>query len=105
MPVPDKYTPEMYEYVIGQLVKEVKNMYEYLKSINSHEMSIYNKEIIALDYMVTMIQLLTILKLENMELFHGKSKIQSIVDGECIREVTAEHLRLIGNKLSSLEIL
>ena len=41
----------------------------------------------------------------SLEDFHNKSKIQTIVDGEVITEVSEEHVRLIGNKLKILKII
>ena len=55
--------------------------------------------------MVTTLQLLTILKHGDMAEFHMKSKIQAIVDGESISEVTIEHVHLIGKKLQMLGVL
>lgn len=55
--------------------------------------------------MTTMTQLIEILKQKDIEVFHTKSKIQAIVDGESISEVSAEHVRLIANKLRALKII
>lgn len=58
-----------------------------------------------LDYLTTLVQLMQILKEANLESFHSKSKIQAIVDGEVISEVSSEHIRMIGNKLQALGII
>ena len=58
--LPELYTPEMYSNLISGLVREIKSMYRSISE--SREPSYLVKEIIVLDYMVTTIQLLTILK-------------------------------------------
>ena len=55
--------------------------------------------------MITLSQLLEIMSSQNLNEFHTKSKIQAIVDGEPLEEVTAEHVKMIKNKLKALRIL
>lgn len=55
--------------------------------------------------MITLSQLLEIMAQQNINDFHTKSKIQAIVDGEPLEEVSMEHVKLIKNKLKALKIL
>ena len=55
--------------------------------------------------MTTLSQLLEIMMQQNIGEFSNKSKIQAIVDGEPLEEVTIDHIRMIKNKLKTLRIL
>ena len=77
-----KYSGENYSNLVSGVVREIKNLYQGVSQ--SREPSFLVKEIIVLDYLVTTVQLLTILKSGDLAEFHFKSKIQAIVDGESI---------------------
>ena len=80
--MPEAFSADAYASVVNNLVKEIRAMYKFIAE--SREPSFLVKEIIVLDYMVTMIQLMGILKNRDIAEFHFKSKIQAIVDGESI---------------------
>ena len=85
------------------LTSEIITLFEEIKEASEPENLL--KEIVVLDYLITLKQLLELLKEGNMEEFHGKSKIQAIVEGDVIDSVSCEHVKMIGNKLRALSII
>ena len=60
---------------------------------------------IVLDYLVTLRQLLSILQNNELEGFHIKSKIETIVEGTPSKQITEEHLNAIKSKLKAIKII
>ena len=79
------------------------NFYDYIEECR--EPNLLLKEIVILDYMITLKQLLELSKEGNLEQFYMKSKIQAIVEADVIDEVSGEHVRMIKNKLKALRII
>ena len=97
------HDPAIYTNLISGLTAEIQGLFEVVSQ--SREPSFLTKEIVVLDYMVTTVQLHKIMKNGDLSDFHFKSKIQAIVDGESIAEVTGEHVIMIGNKLRALGLV
>ena len=60
---------------------------------------------IVLDYLVTLRQLIGLLQSNDMEGFHVKSKIETIVEGSPSKSITQEHLKAIQAKLKAIKII
>jgi hypothetical protein len=58
-----------------------------------------------LDYLVTLRQLVAILQNNDLEGFHNKSKIETIVEGSPSKTITEEHLNAIRSKLRAIKII
>lgn len=58
-----------------------------------------------LDYLVTLRQLVGIMFNNDLEGFHIKSKIETIVEGTPSTNISQQHLTAIANKLRAIKIL
>lgn len=63
------------------------------------------EEVIVLDYLITLRQLLCILAEDNIQTFHGKSKMEQIVEGSPSQNISVEHISAITAKLKTLQML
>lgn len=63
------------------------------------------EEVIALDYLITLRQLLILLEENNIQNFHNRAKMQQIVDGSPSQNITSEHISAITQKLKTLKML
>jgi hypothetical protein len=87
-----------------QLTKSIVGLYERVGA-EEEEGSEWKEEVIVLDYLVTLRQLLGLLQGNDMEGFHNKSKIETIVEGAPSKVITQEHLNAIRAKLKAIKII
>lgn len=65
----------------------------------------WKEQIIVLDYLVTLRQLIGLLQNNDLEGFHNKSKIETIVEGSPSKTITVDHLNAIKAKLKAIHII
>jgi len=58
-----------------------------------------------LDYLVTLRQLIGLMFNNDMEGFHIKSKIETIVEGNPSKNISRDHLAAIAQKLRAIKII
>ncbi len=75
------------------------------EQIQEEEIGEWKDEVIVLDYLVTLRQLISLLQGNDMEGFHSKSKIETIVEGSPSKTITVEHLNAIKAKLKAIKII
>lgn len=86
-----------------QLTKSILGIYERVQG--EEEGGYWKDEVIVLDYLVTLRQLVGLLQSNDMEGFHNKSKIETIVEGSPSKTITQEHLNAIRAKLKAIKII
>ena len=86
------------------LTRNIVNIYERVQD-EDHDVSHWKDEVIVLDYLVTLRQLVGLLQNNDMEGFHTKSKIETIVEGSPSKTITQEHLNAIKSKLKAIKII
>jgi len=86
-----------------QLTKSILGIYERVQG--EEEGGYWKDEVIVLDYLVTLRQLVGLLQSNDMEGFHNKSKIETIVEGSPSKMITQEHLNAIRVKLKAIKII
>jgi len=90
-------------YFKEQLSKNIVAIYERVQG--QEDISPLKDEVIVLDYLVTLRQLVGLLQSNDMEGFHVKSKIETIVEGSPSKSITQEHLNAIRAKLKAIKII
>jgi hypothetical protein len=68
-------------------------------------MESWKEEIVVLDYLVTLRQLIGLLLNNDLEGFHNKSKIETIVEGAPSKHITQQHLTAIRTKLKAMKVI
>lgn len=86
-----------------QLTRSIVNLYEKVEG--EDDIGEWKDEVIVLDYMVTLRQLVGLLQANDIEGFHNKSKIETIVEGSPSKTITQEHLSAIRAKLKAIKII
>ena len=61
--------------------------------------------VVILDYLITLKQLANLLQKNDIEIFHSKSKIETIVEGAPTNLITSDHIKAITAKLKAVKIL
>ena len=90
-------------YFKEQLSKNIVAIYERVQG--QEDITPLKDEVIVLDYLVTLRQLVGLLQSNDMEGFHVKSKIETIVEGSPSKSITQEHLNAIRAKLKAIKII
>ena len=85
-----------------QLTKSITTLYRGVEDCESNN---WKEEVIVLDYLVTLRQLVGIMFNNDLEGFHIKSKIETIVEGSPSRNISKDHLAAITHKLKAIKIL
>ena len=86
-----------------QLTQSILGLYGRVQA--EEESACWKDEVIVLDYLVTLRQLVGLLQSNDMEGFHNKSKIETIVEGSPSKTITQEHLNAIRAKLKAIKII
>lgn len=73
--------------------------------IQSKDLEECQEKVIILDYLITLRQLSGLLAKNDIEMFHGKSKIEAIVEGAPAKHITDDHLRAITAKLKAIKLI
>ena len=106
-----------YSKDLGGIDKNIKSLAVFKEQLTRNIVSVYNRveeedegrhwkdEVIVLDYLVTMRQLVGLLQGNDLEGFHTKSKIETIVEGAPSKSITQEHLNAIKAKLRAIKII
>lgn len=85
-----------------ELSSEIKRIFEDVKESDLEESQ---QKVIILDYLITLRQLSNLLSKKDIKMFHGKSKIEAIVEGSPAKIITGEHLHAIGSKLKAIKLI
>ena len=85
-----------------QLTRSISELYQ---GVEGGEGDAWKEEVIVLDYLVTLRQLVGIMFNNDLEGFHIKSKIETIVEGTPSTNISQQHLTAIANKLRAIKIL
>ena len=85
-----------------QLTRSISELYQ---GVEGGEGDAWKEEVIVLDYLVTLRQLVGIMFNNDLEGFHIKSKIETIVEGTPSNNISQQHLTAIANKLRAIKIL
>lgn len=93
---------EGFDVFENQISNEIKKMFQDIKCKDLEECQ---EKVIILDYLITLRQLSGLLAKNDIEMFHGKSKIEAIVEGAPAKVITDEHLRAISAKLKAIKLI
>jgi hypothetical protein len=84
----------------GEMVAEIRRLFESIRGSKIEE-----EKVIILDYLISLRQLSNLLAKNDIDLFHKKSKIETIVEGAPAKVITEEHFRAITAKLKAIKLI